>query len=85
MTGAEMRGILRRAGAHIWTADGAIVYAASDLAAVHSAGTRDVTVKFPGTCRRVTELFGGAEYCDTDEIVLPAGEPVTLLFRYELA
>ena len=85
LAGAEMRGILRRAGAHIWTEDGAIVYATSDLAAVHGAGTRDVAVRFPGTCRRIVELFGGAEYRGTDEIGLPAGEPVTLLFRYELA
>ena len=82
LTGEAMRGILRRAGAHVWSEDGAIVYAASDLAAGHSAGTRRVTVKFPKVCGRITELFGGAEYRDTDEITLEAGGPVTLLFRY---
>ncbi len=82
LTGEAMRDILRRAGAHVWSEDGAIVYASSDLASVHTAGTRRVTVKFPRTCRHITELFGGAEYCDTDEITLDAGEPMTLLFRY---
>ena len=82
LTGEEMREILRRAGAHVWSEDGAIVYAASDLASVHSAGTRSVTVKFPRTYRNITELFGGAEYRDTDTITLDVGEPITLLFRY---
>ena len=85
LTADDMREILRRAGAHVWCENAeAIVYANSDLAAVHIGGARKVTVKFPRICRHITELFGGKDYCNTREITLDAAEPVTFLFHYEI-
>ena len=83
LTGEEMREILRRAGAHVWSEDEAIVYAASDLVAVHIGGARRVTVKLPRTCAIVTELFGGEVYKNTDTLVLETTGPETRLFRME--
>ena len=83
LTPEEMREILRRAGAHVWTEDEAIVYAASDLVAVHIGGARRVTVKLPRSCAKVTELFSGEVYRDTDMLVLETQGPETRLFRME--
>lgn len=83
LTAAEMREILCRAGAHVWCGNAeAIVYANSDLAAVHIGAARRVTVKFPRFCQLITELFGGAEYRCTQEVTVDADGPVTLLFHY---
>ena len=83
LTADDMREILRRAGAHVWCENAeAVVYATSDLAAVHIGGARRVTVKFPRSCPLVTELFGGAEYRSTQKVTIDANGPLTLLFRY---
>ena len=78
-----MREILRRAGAHVWSEDEAIVYAASDLVAIHIGGARLVTLKLPRTCTKITELFGGEVYQNTDTLALETSGPETRLFRME--
>ena len=83
LTADDMREILRRAGAHVWCENAeAIVYASSDLTAVHIGSARKVTVKFPRVCQHIKELFSGKEYSNTQEIAVNAEGPVTLLFQH---
>ena len=83
LTADDMREILRRAGAHVWCENAeAIVYASSDLTAVHIGSARNATVKFPRIFPHITELFSGREYSNKQEITINADGPVTLLFQH---
>ncbi len=78
----DIREAMRRAGVHCWTRSSVPVYANARLVSVHIGRADDVVLEFPHRCRKITELFSGEKYFDTDEVRCTTSEPETRLFRY---
>ncbi len=83
ITAEDMRNIARQAEVHIWCDKKCPVYANSRLAAIHLGKSEQTTLIFPRKCRKITELYTGQSYTDTDRVEICTQGPDTLLFRYE--
>lgn len=79
----DLRKIEKYARVHCWCETPLPVYANGRLAAIHIDKARKVTLNLPKKSRRVTELFSGQQYFETDHIEIETKGPDTLLFRYE--
>ena len=82
LTEQEMRRIMKNAGVHIWCEASVPVYANSRLAAVHIGNGNSLELVFPSVCRRITELYSGKTYENTDRIAIETNGAETLLFLY---
>ncbi len=78
-----MRDIAIKAGCHIFCNKLRPVYANSRLIAVHTGVAESLTVTFKGKMKKITELYTGMEFLNSNTVTVESKGPDTFLFRYE--
>jgi len=79
----NVREIAQAAGVHIYSSKLRPIFANNRLIAVHTGEAETLTLTLPQNCKKITELYTGKVYENTQSVELTTTGPKTFLFRYE--
>jgi len=82
ITAQTLRELAQKAGVHLYCDPGQVVYVNSQFVAFHTAAPGRYTIRLPGRCPRIEELFSGKILAENaDSFVLECDKPTTVLCR----
>ena len=78
-----MRDLAVKAGCHIWSSRPAAIRATSRFVCVHAVGFEPVTVTLPEKAAKITELYTGKVWENTDQVTFEVDEVATYFLKME--
>ena len=78
-----MRDLAVKAGCHIWSSRPAAIRATSRFVCVHAVGFEPVTVTLPEKAAKITELYSGKVWENTDQVTFEVDEVATYFLKME--